>query len=218
VYEVGDEIDRLYFPTSGIASLQMIMKDGRAIVGSDGALGAMAAHAPCPATVRCVVRSTITAFAISALEYRRAAAGEAALQMLVIQYQDTLLSQTRASAVRYASLSVDQRLAACLLDVSSLLASDSVSLTQDHAGGNAGDSPHVDKRSWIETEGCRGHRLFERRDQDSGSRAVGKFGADEHKGGGGTVRLREEAAKLETAYLSRGIRVVIYQRLLSTAV
>jgi CRP-like cAMP-binding protein len=135
VYEVGDEIDRLYFPTSGIASLQMIMKDGRAIdtaiVGSDGALGAMAAHTPCPTAVRCVVRSTITAFAISALEYRRAAAGEAALQMLVIQYQDTLLSQTRASAVRYASLSVDQRLAACLLDVSSLLASDSVSLTQD---------------------------------------------------------------------------------------
>jgi CRP-like cAMP-binding protein len=135
VYEVGDEIDRLYFPTSGIASLQMIMKDGRAIdtaiVGSDGALGTMAAHTPCPAAVRCVVRSTITAFAISALEYRRAAAGEAALQVLVIQYQDTLLSQTRASAVRYASLSVDQRLAACLLDVSSLLSSDSVSLTQD---------------------------------------------------------------------------------------
>jgi CRP-like cAMP-binding protein len=133
VYEVGDEMDRLYFPSSGIASLQMIMKDGRAIdtaiVGRDGALGAMAAHAPCQAAVRCVVRSTITAFTISALEYRRAAASEVALQMLVIHYQDTLLSQTQASAVRYAN--IDQRLAACLLDVSSLLASDSVPLTQD---------------------------------------------------------------------------------------
>jgi CRP-like cAMP-binding protein len=135
VYEVGDEMNRLYFPSSGIASLQMIMKDGRAIdtaiVGRDGALGAMAARAPCQAAVRCVVRSTITAFTISALEYRRAAVGEVALQMLVIHYLDTLLSQTQASAVRYASLSVDQRLAACLLDVSSLLASDSVPLTQD---------------------------------------------------------------------------------------
>lgn len=135
VYEVGDEMDRLYFPSSGIASLQMIMKDGRAIdtaiVGRDGALGAMAPHAPCQAGVRCVVRSTITAFTISALEYRRAAVGEVALQMLVIHYQDTLLSQTRASAVRYASLPIDQRLAACLLEVSSLLASDSVLLTQD---------------------------------------------------------------------------------------
>jgi len=43
VYEVGDEMDRLYFPSSGIASLQMMMKDGRAIdtamVGRDGVLG-----------------------------------------------------------------------------------------------------------------------------------------------------------------------------------
>jgi CRP-like cAMP-binding protein len=135
VYDVGDRMDRIYFPSSGIASLQMVMNDGRAIdtamVGRDGAVGAMAAHAPCRAAARCVVRSTITAFTISALEYRRAAASEVALQMLVIHYQDTLLSQTQASAVRYANLSVEQRLAACLLDVSSLLASDSVPLTQD---------------------------------------------------------------------------------------
>jgi CRP-like cAMP-binding protein len=135
VYDVGDEIDRLYFPTRGIASLQVVMNDGRAIdtamVGRDGVLGAMAAHAPCRAAARCIVRSTITAFTISALEYRHAAASEVALQMLIIQYQDTLLSQTQASAARYANLSVDQRLATCLLDVSSLLASDTIPLTQD---------------------------------------------------------------------------------------
>jgi CRP-like cAMP-binding protein len=135
VYEVGDEIDRIYFPSSGIASLQMVMNDGRAIdtaiVGRDGALGATAAHAPCRAAARCIVRSTITAFTISALEYRRAAAGEVALQMLIIHYQDSLLSQTQTNAARYASLPIDQRLAACLLDVSSLLASESVPLTQE---------------------------------------------------------------------------------------
>ena len=48
-----------------------------------------------------------------------------------MRQQDTLLSQTQASAARYASLPIDQRLAACLLDVSSLLASDSVPLRQD---------------------------------------------------------------------------------------
>jgi hypothetical protein len=98
VYNVGDEIDRLYFPTRGIASLQVVMNGGRAIdtamVGRDGALGATAAYAPCRAAARCVVRSTITAFTISALEYRHAAASEVALQMLIIQYQDTLLYQT----------------------------------------------------------------------------------------------------------------------------
>ena len=135
VYEVGDEIDRVYFPSSGIASLQTVMKDGRAIdtalVGHNGALGAMAAYVPYRAAVRCVVRSTITAFRIAAVEYRRAAAQEVALQMLVIHYQDALLSQTQAKAARYASFPIDQRLAACLLDVSNLLASESIPLTQD---------------------------------------------------------------------------------------
>jgi CRP-like cAMP-binding protein len=135
VYEVGEEIDRIYFPTNGIASLQMVMNDGRAIdtaiVGRDDVLGAMAAYAPRRAAARCVVRSTITAFQISALEYRRAAAGEVALQMLIIQYQHTLLWQTQTNAARYANLPIDQRLAACLLDVSNLLASESVRLTQE---------------------------------------------------------------------------------------
>jgi CRP-like cAMP-binding protein len=135
VYEVGDKIDRVYFPSSGIASLQMVMNDGRAIdtaiVGRDGALGAMAAHAPRRAAARCLVRSAMIAFTISALEYRRAAAGEVALQMLVIHYQNTLLSQTQANAARYAFLPINQRVAVCLLDVSNLLASESVPLTQN---------------------------------------------------------------------------------------
>lgn len=135
VYEVGEEIDRVYFPSSGVASLQTVMKDGRAIdtalVGRDGALGAMAAHGPCRASARCVVRSTITAFKISAVEFRRAAVQEVALQMLVIHYQDALVSQTQASAARYACLPIDQRLASCLLEVSNLLASEGIPLTQD---------------------------------------------------------------------------------------
>lgn len=135
VYEVGEEIDRIYFPTNGIASWQMVMNDGRAIdtaiVGRDGVLGVMAAHAPRLAAARCVVRSTITAFKISALEYRRAAADEVALQMLMIQYQDALLWQTQTNAARYANLLIDQRLAACLLDVSSLLESEIVPLVQE---------------------------------------------------------------------------------------
>ena len=73
VYDVGDEIDRIYFPSDGVASLQTIMKDGRAIdtaiVGRDGALGAMAAHAPCRAAARCVVRSTTSSRATGPAEH-----------------------------------------------------------------------------------------------------------------------------------------------------
>jgi hypothetical protein len=42
IYNVGKEIDRVYFPTSGLASLQFLTRDGRvidtAIIGRNGAL------------------------------------------------------------------------------------------------------------------------------------------------------------------------------------
>jgi CRP-like cAMP-binding protein len=51
--------------------------------------------------------------------------------MIVNHYQDKLLSRTQASAGRYAGLPIDQRLAACLLEVSNLLASERILLRQD---------------------------------------------------------------------------------------
>ena len=134
VHQVGDKIDHIYFPIDGIASLQMVMRDGRAIdtaiVGRDGALGPMASLDPHRSVVRCVVRSAITAFKISAVKFRAAAAKSIAVRMIDIHCNHRILSQTQTSAARYALLSLDTRLAACLLDVSSLLASDSILLKQ----------------------------------------------------------------------------------------
>jgi CRP-like cAMP-binding protein len=134
VHRVGDEIDHIYFPTDGIASLQVVMRDGRAIdtaiVGRDGALGPMVSLDPHRSVVRCVVRATMTAFKLSAVKFRGAAAKSIAVRMIDIDCSDRLLSQTQTSAARYARFSLDARLAACLLDVSSLLASDSILLKQ----------------------------------------------------------------------------------------
>jgi CRP-like cAMP-binding protein len=135
VYDIGDEIDRVYFPYSGLASLQLIMKDSRAvdtaIVGFDGAFGAMAFHGPCRLRARCVARTAIEALTISAVQYRRVAAEDAALQMIIIRYQDRLLSQTQTSAVRYAYLSVGVRVSTCLIEVSNLLGTNIIPLTQE---------------------------------------------------------------------------------------
>jgi CRP-like cAMP-binding protein len=46
LFEPDDEIDHIYFPLSGMVSLVMVMKDGKAIetatVGREGVVGAMA--------------------------------------------------------------------------------------------------------------------------------------------------------------------------------
>ena len=46
VYEAGDEVDYIYFPSGGMFSLLAVMRDGKAIetatVGREGVIGAMA--------------------------------------------------------------------------------------------------------------------------------------------------------------------------------
>ena len=46
VYDAGDEVDHIYFPTGGMFSLLAVMRDGKAIetatVGREGVVGAMA--------------------------------------------------------------------------------------------------------------------------------------------------------------------------------
>jgi CRP-like cAMP-binding protein len=135
VHDVGDDIDHVYFPADGIASLQTVMRDGSAIdtalVGRNGAIGSMASIGPYRSRARCVVRSTIRASKIPVTKFRDATSENAAIQTLMIDYHDKLLSKTQTNAARYAIMSVDARLAACLLDVSSLLARDGFSLTQE---------------------------------------------------------------------------------------
>jgi hypothetical protein len=84
--------------------------------------------------VRCVVRSMLAAMKVSGIEFRRLAAQHSALNALCIDYNNSLLSKTQLLALRYALLSVDARLAACLLDVSSFLSGDSIPLTQEVIG------------------------------------------------------------------------------------
>jgi CRP-like cAMP-binding protein len=135
VHQPDEEVHHLYFPSDGFVSLQIVTRDGSfidtALVGRDGALGPMAGIGRYNSKVRCVVRSALAAMKVSAIEFRRLAAEHPALNALCIDYNDILLSQTQLHAIRYALLSVDERLAACLLDVSSFLSSDSISLTQE---------------------------------------------------------------------------------------
>ena len=90
----------------------------------------MASLGPHRSVARCAVRSTMTAFKIPAVKFRRAAASSMAVRMIDIHCNDSLLLQTQTSAARYARISLNAQLAACLLDVSSLLASDSIFLKQ----------------------------------------------------------------------------------------
>jgi CRP-like cAMP-binding protein len=135
VHEPDDEVHHLYFPSAGFVSMQIVATSGTfidtALVGRDGALAPMAGIGRYKSKVRCVVRSVLVAMKVSGIEFRRLAAQHSALNTLCIDYNDSLLSQTQLHALRYALLSVDEGLAACLLDVSRFFPRDSIPLTQD---------------------------------------------------------------------------------------
>jgi CRP-like cAMP-binding protein len=71
------------------------------------------------------------AFRIAGAAFRKAAAGDVDIQKIGIRCTDYLLARTQASAVRYACKTAIQRLAACLLDVSSMLGRDRIAMTQE---------------------------------------------------------------------------------------
>jgi CRP-like cAMP-binding protein len=135
IYDVGNEIDRVYFPTSGLASLQFIMRDGRvidtAIIGRNGALGVMAGIARYESKDRCVARSPLTSITISSLDLRRLVHEHRELETMCFIQMDRVLWQTQRSAACYALHTIEMRLANCLLDASEMFSSDTIPFTQD---------------------------------------------------------------------------------------
>ena len=131
--QIGDGSDGIYFPTDGIASFQSIMKDGTAvdtaIVGRDDAVGLLPLSG-----ARCITRTPMMAAKISRTRFRTLVFSNAAIHMLEVKFGEALLAKTQTTAVRYAYLSAGEQLAARLLEVSHLLRSDSIPLTQEVLG------------------------------------------------------------------------------------
>lgn len=75
VFEVGDEIDQIYFPQNGMFSLRAVMRNGKAIetasVGREGVVGAMTGFGLCKSLVRVVVQLSMTVSKIAVTPFRR---------------------------------------------------------------------------------------------------------------------------------------------------
>jgi len=135
VYEAGDEVDYIYFPSGGMFSLLAVMRDGKAIetatVGREGVIGAMAGLGLYNSLVRAVVQLPLAASRIPAPALRRAVAASDALRDLCIRYNEVMLTQARITAACNALHPVEARFCRWLLQSSDRAASDTVTLTQE---------------------------------------------------------------------------------------
>ena len=135
VYESGDRLDHVYFPTSSIVSLLYVMEDGAsaeiAIVGNEGLVGIALFMGGETTPSRAIVQSAGRAYRLPAAilkeEFRRGGA----LQRLLLRYTQALITQMAQTAVCNRHHSIDQQLCRWLLLSIDRLASNELNMTQD---------------------------------------------------------------------------------------
>jgi CRP-like cAMP-binding protein len=133
--EAGDEFDQVYFPHSGMLSLLVVLRDGKAIevatVGREGVVGAMAGLGIYKSSVRVVVQLPMAVTRIAATQFRKAVDHSDAVRDLCIRYNEVLLQQARVTAACNAVHSVEARFCRWLLQSADRAESDTVLLTQE---------------------------------------------------------------------------------------
>lgn len=135
MFEVGDEVDQVYFPHNGMFSLLAVMRDGKAIetatVGREGVVGAMAGMGLYKSPVRVMVQLPLTTSKIASSRFRKVVASSEAVRDLGIHYNEVLLTQARVTAACNALHPVEARFCRWLLQSADRAASDTVTLTQE---------------------------------------------------------------------------------------
>jgi CRP-like cAMP-binding protein len=135
LYESGDQLQHVYFPTASIVSLLYVMADGAsaeiAVVGNEGIIGIALFMGGETMPTRAVVQSAGHAYRLKGQvlkeEFNRA--GE--LQHLLLRYTQALLTQMSQTAVCNRHHSVDQQLCRWLLLSLDRLPSNELTMTQE---------------------------------------------------------------------------------------
>ena len=134
LYEPGERLTHVYFPTSAIISLLYVMEDGAsaeiAIVGNDGMLGISRFMGGESTPSRAVVQSAGVGFRLKTQLLKDEFARFGSFLHLMLRYTQALITQMAQTAVCNLHHSVDQQLCRWLLLSLDRLPSNDLSMTQ----------------------------------------------------------------------------------------
>jgi hypothetical protein len=146
LYDPGDSIETVYFPSGCVISLMTLMDTGAAIesatIGREGALGLGAAIAPRLSLSRAIVQISGHASCIASGPLQDAYARSAQLRSLINRHTDALYGHSIQSVACNALHSVEARFCRWLLTCHDRIDNDTVGLTQEFFGRNAGRAAH----------------------------------------------------------------------------
>ncbi|MFM0207724.1 Crp/Fnr family transcriptional regulator [Paraburkholderia sediminicola] len=135
VYESGDRLDHVFFPTTAIISLLYVMEDGAsaeiAIVGNEGLVGIALFMGGETTPSRAVVQSAGHAYRLDARILKEEFHRAGPVQRLLLRYTQALITQMAQTAVCNRHHSIDQQLCRWLLLSVDRLPSNELKMTQE---------------------------------------------------------------------------------------
>ena len=134
VYESGDQMGHLYFPTASIVSLLYVMESGAsaeiAVTGNEGLVGIALFMGGESTPSRAVVQSAGHGFRLSSISKREFALG-AQLQHLALRFTQALITQMAQTAVCNRHHAIDQQLCRWMLLSLDRLPGNELRMTQE---------------------------------------------------------------------------------------
>lgn len=135
IYESGDDLHYVYFPTNSIVSLLYVMENGASaeisVVGNDGIVGISVFMGGISTPSRAVVQSAGYAYRMSADRLRSEFNRHGALMVLLLRYTQSLITQMSQTAVCNRHHSIEQQLCRWLLLSLDRLPSNELNMTQE---------------------------------------------------------------------------------------
>jgi CRP-like cAMP-binding protein len=135
LYESGDKLRHIYFPTDSIVSLLYVMQDGAsaeiAVVGNEGAVGVSLFMGGESTPSRAIVQSAGSAFLMSGKLLKEEFKRHGQMLFVLLRYTQSLITQMSQTAVCNRHHSLHQQLCRWLLLSLDRLPSDQLKMTQE---------------------------------------------------------------------------------------
>lgn len=135
LYESGDTLRHVYFPTDSIVSLLYVMESGASaeisVVGNDGVIGVALFMGGESTTSRAIVRSAGSAYRVSGKRFKEEFNRHGEMLYLMLRYSQALITQMAQTAVCNRHHSIDQQLCRWLLLSLDRLSGSQLAMTQE---------------------------------------------------------------------------------------
>jgi CRP-like cAMP-binding protein len=135
LYESGDVLHHVYFPTDSIVSLLYVLADGASaeisVVGNEGLIGIALFMGGETTPSRAIVQSAGHAYRLIGQQLKEEFHRNGGMQLLLLRYTQALITQMAQTAVCNRHHSVDQQLCRWLLLSLDRLSSNQLTMTQE---------------------------------------------------------------------------------------